>query len=164
VGIYGNEIADRLAKEAARSKDTDIALGRIPISTLYYELEEEFRQRWQKEWGNCAKADITKQYSPTVQERLNMKIRVTQNIASMVTARENQGLPPSIQVTGKRYVRLQTRRPNSISPTLPVHSVAHTKRNPEEEHHKHRTLTCKQTEINYEAPGIVHKLHRINRF
>jgi ribonuclease HI len=45
VVIYGNEIADRLAKEAARSKDTDIAFGSIPISTLYYELEEESRQR-----------------------------------------------------------------------------------------------------------------------
>jgi post-segregation antitoxin (ccd killing protein) len=42
-------MADRLAKEAARSKDIDIAFSRIPISTLYYELEEESRQRWQKE-------------------------------------------------------------------------------------------------------------------
>jgi ribonuclease HI len=38
VGIPGNEIVDRLAKEAARSKDTETAFSRIPISTLYYEL------------------------------------------------------------------------------------------------------------------------------
>jgi len=42
-GIFGNEIADRLAKEAARSKDAETAFNRIPISTLYYELEEEAR-------------------------------------------------------------------------------------------------------------------------
>jgi ribonuclease HI len=89
VGICGNEIADRLAKEEARSKDTDIAFGRIPISTLRYELEEESRQGWQKEWENCTKAAITKQYFPTLQERLNMKIRVTQNIAAMVTGHGN---------------------------------------------------------------------------
>jgi hypothetical protein len=85
VGIYGNEIADRLAKDAARSNDTDIAFSRIPISTLHYEQEEESRQLWQKEWENCTKVAITKQYLPTVQERLNMKIRVTQNIAAMMT-------------------------------------------------------------------------------
>jgi hypothetical protein len=78
VGIYGNEIANRLAKEAARSKDTETAFSRIPISTLYYELEEEEAgQQWRKEWGNCTKAAITKEYFPTVQERLNMKISVT---------------------------------------------------------------------------------------
>jgi len=85
MGIYGNEIADRLAKDAARSNDTDIAFSRIPICTLCYELEEESRQRRQKEWENCTKAAIMKQYFPTVQERLNMKIRVTQNIAGMKT-------------------------------------------------------------------------------
>jgi hypothetical protein len=41
--------------------------------------------RWQKEWENCTKAAITKQYFPTVQERLNTKMRVTQNIAAMLT-------------------------------------------------------------------------------
>jgi len=48
-GIYGNEIADRLAKEAARSKDVETVFNKIPISTFYYELEEEAKQQWQKE-------------------------------------------------------------------------------------------------------------------
>jgi len=66
VGLNGNEIADRLAKEAARSKDTETAFSRIPISTLYYELEEA-RQQWQKECESCTKAATTKEYFPTVQ-------------------------------------------------------------------------------------------------
>ena len=32
----------------------------------------ESTQRWQKEWESCTKAAITKQYFPTVQERLTL--------------------------------------------------------------------------------------------
>jgi ribonuclease HI len=85
VGIYGNEMADRLAKEAARSKDTNIAFDRIPKSTLYYEAEEEAKQQWQSEWEKCPKAALTKQYFPSVQDRLNTKISMTASIAAMVT-------------------------------------------------------------------------------
>ena len=44
-GTYGNEIADRLAKEAARSEGTNYDFTRIPRSTLYHETEEEARQK-----------------------------------------------------------------------------------------------------------------------
>jgi len=64
---------------------SDVAFRRIPISTLYQEIQQESLQRWQKEWENCTKAVITKQYFPTVQERLKTKMRVTQNIAAMMT-------------------------------------------------------------------------------
>jgi ribonuclease HI len=46
VVIYGNELADRLAKEAARNNGTSIAFNRIPKSTLYYEAAEEAKQQW----------------------------------------------------------------------------------------------------------------------
>jgi hypothetical protein len=52
----------------------------FPISTLYHEIQLESTQRWQEEWENCTKAAITKQYYPTVQERLQ-----TKNIAAMLT-------------------------------------------------------------------------------
>jgi len=42
-GIYGNELADRLAKEAARNDGTNYEFTRIPKSTLYQEAEEETR-------------------------------------------------------------------------------------------------------------------------
>jgi hypothetical protein len=82
--IDGNELADKLAKEVARSNHTDIAFRRIPISMLYYVIQLESIQRWQKEWEHCTKAAITKQYFRTVQERLTTKMRVTQNIAAMM--------------------------------------------------------------------------------
>jgi len=72
-GIYGNELADRLAKDAAPNRDRPIAFNRIPKSTLYSEIEEEASQKLQKEWENCTKAVITKQYFPHVQDRLKLK-------------------------------------------------------------------------------------------
>jgi ribonuclease HI len=40
VGIYGNELADKLAKDVACNKDTTVSFYRIPKSTLYNEIEE----------------------------------------------------------------------------------------------------------------------------
>ena len=85
VGIYGNELAERLAKEAARSNGTSMAFNRIPKSTLYYEAAEEAKQKWQDEWSTCAKAAATKQYVPTVWGRLGIKINLTPNLAAMLT-------------------------------------------------------------------------------
>jgi ribonuclease HI len=50
VGIYCNELADRLAKEAARSDGTYYEFDRTPKSTLYHEAAEETKQKWQVEW------------------------------------------------------------------------------------------------------------------
>jgi ribonuclease HI len=66
IGIHGNELADKLAKEEACTKDTTVSFNRIPKSTLYKEMEEEATQKWQKEWEDCTKAAITKQFFPNV--------------------------------------------------------------------------------------------------
>ena len=47
-GIHGNELADQLAKAAARTRDKTPSYNRIPLSTLSSELEEETKQQWQK--------------------------------------------------------------------------------------------------------------------
>jgi len=85
VEIYGNELADRLAKEAARSNDTSIAFNRIPVSTLYYEAAEEVSQNSLDECTTCTKAATTKQYFPIVQDRLWIKVNLTPNLAAMLT-------------------------------------------------------------------------------
>ena len=63
VVIYGNELDDQLAKAAARNRDTTNAFDRIPLSTLYSEIEGEVKENWQKEWKDCTKAAITKSSS-----------------------------------------------------------------------------------------------------
>jgi threonine aldolase len=61
-GTYGNEIADILAKETARSEDTNYVFTRVPKSTLYQEAEEEAWQKWQHKWTTSHKAAATKQF------------------------------------------------------------------------------------------------------
>jgi len=49
-GILGNELADQLAKTAARVKDKTTSYSRIPLSRLFRELEEESKLKWQQNW------------------------------------------------------------------------------------------------------------------
>jgi hypothetical protein len=52
---------------------------------LYSDIEKEATIKWQKEWENCPKEAITKQFFPNVQDRLKLDINVTPNFAAMVT-------------------------------------------------------------------------------
>ena len=47
-------------------------------------LKRNQYKKWQKEWTECTKAKITKQFFPNVRDRLKMKINVTPNFAAMV--------------------------------------------------------------------------------
>jgi hypothetical protein len=88
VRIYGNELADHLAKAAACNTETAVSFERIPKSTLYSEIEEEATQKWQKEWENCTKAAISKQFFPNVRDRIKLNTvipRLTKIIRSRIT-------------------------------------------------------------------------------
>jgi len=50
---------------------------------LYSEIEE-VTQKWQKEWENCKKAAITKQFFPNVRDRVKLNISVNPNFTAMV--------------------------------------------------------------------------------
>jgi len=65
-GILGNELADQLAKTAARVKDKTASYSRIPLSTLFRELEEESKLKWQQNWEESPKAAQTKQFYPSI--------------------------------------------------------------------------------------------------
>jgi hypothetical protein len=69
----------------ARNKDTKIAFNRIPKSRYYNEIAEETKLKWQIKLEKCVKATITKQYFTNVQDRLNMKLNTTPNLAAMMT-------------------------------------------------------------------------------
>jgi ribonuclease HI len=59
-GIPGNELADQLAKTAGRVKDKTTSYSRIPLSTLFRELEEESKLTWQQNWEESPKVAQTK--------------------------------------------------------------------------------------------------------
>ena len=83
MGQGGNELADQLAKTAARAKDKT-TYSRIPFSTLFRELEEESKQKWQQKWEESPKAAQTKQFYPRITHRLKSKIDITSNFTAMV--------------------------------------------------------------------------------
>jgi ribonuclease HI len=76
VGIPGKEMADKLAKEAERSRLIDITFSRIPISSANHDIQTGSIKIWQKEWQNCTKAMTTKQFFPSIEERLKKRSKL----------------------------------------------------------------------------------------
>ena len=89
VDILGNEKADTLAKEAAMSTDAPECYDKVPISVVKSELEVSGAKKWQREWDQSTKGQITKQYFPDIAARLNMELNLTHNFTLMVTGHGN---------------------------------------------------------------------------
>jgi len=85
VGTTGNELADKLAKEASSKTEINISCNRIRKSAIKRELEENSNVTWEKEWETTKKGSTTKEYFPTVAECLQTKINFTQNLTIIVT-------------------------------------------------------------------------------
>jgi ribonuclease HI len=69
VGHYGNELADKLAKEAA---GTDIvSYNGIPICEIVQQLREKSLKKWQMQWDRTTKALTTKEFFPNIKDKLN---------------------------------------------------------------------------------------------
>jgi len=83
VGIYGNELADKLAKEATRK---DNILHRIPKNEVAQQLRDQSIAKWQYQWDHTTKRQATKQFFPVIKDRLSNKIKLTPNFTAIVTA------------------------------------------------------------------------------
>ena len=84
VGHHGNELADKLAKEAA-GKDI-IFYNRIPICEIAQQLRETSLKKWQMQWDSTTKARTTKEFFPNIKDRLETKITITPNFTALVTS------------------------------------------------------------------------------
>jgi ribonuclease HI len=84
-GNLGNELADQLAKRAARGKDKTACCSRMPLGALFRELEEETKMKCQRKWEESPKAAQTKQFYPNITEKLKSKIDVTSKLTALVT-------------------------------------------------------------------------------
>ena len=62
MGHYGNELADKLAKEAAGKYI--ISYNRIPICEIAQKLRETSLKKWQMQWDKTTKAFTTKEFFP----------------------------------------------------------------------------------------------------
>ena len=109
-GIFGNELADHVAKTAARAKDKTTSYSTIPLSTLFWELEEESKLKWQKKWEESPKAA-----KKTILSKNNRQTQI-ENIHYLklhsygFRTRQNQSLPSQIRIIGKCNMSLQQGR------------------------------------------------------
>jgi ribonuclease HI len=63
-GIEGNELADKLAKEAAEDDgELKIVYSRIPITTVATELKKEGLTKWQRQWESTDKGALCRSSS-----------------------------------------------------------------------------------------------------
>jgi len=65
---FGNELADRLVKEAVRN--SDICYNRIPKSEIEHQEREKSIEKWQQQWDNSTKGSVTKVFFPYNKDRL----------------------------------------------------------------------------------------------
>ncbi|KAJ4449775.1 hypothetical protein ANN_01179 [Periplaneta americana] len=88
-GHHRNEIADRLAKEAATSREIYECYNRIPKSVVLSEMSENSVVTWQREWDQTTKGATTKSFLPNVVQRLKLKINTSPNCTSLITGHGN---------------------------------------------------------------------------
>ena len=88
-GHRGNELADHLAKEAARNKNIDESYNRFPKSEVMGELNKQSVIQWQREWDSTTKGAITKSFFPKIVDRMKLTINATPNFTAIVTGHGN---------------------------------------------------------------------------
>ena len=59
-GMSGNELADKLAKEASGTTDLPISYNRIPKSFIKKDLEDTSMEVWQREWEKQVRGESQK--------------------------------------------------------------------------------------------------------
>ena len=85
VGIKGNEMADRLAKEAATDDIGEFVYVKIPRQTLITEGKEKEIRKWQEQWTSCTNGAISKLFFPHIKERMKTTIPISAEFTAMVT-------------------------------------------------------------------------------
>jgi len=76
-GHRGNELADQLAKEAARNKNIYESYNGFPKSEVIGELNKQSMIQWQREWDSTTKGAITKSFFPKIVDRMKLTINAT---------------------------------------------------------------------------------------
>jgi hypothetical protein len=85
-GIEGNEMADKLAKEAAQdAHDQNTVYARIARASVAIKLKKEEIVKWQRQWENTEKGAMCRSFFLWVEQRLKMKLPITPEFTAIVT-------------------------------------------------------------------------------
>ena len=85
IGIKGNEMADKLAKEAAEDEQLCIIYNRTPLTSAITEQRKDSIIKWQHQWDITTKGATCKSFLPKVESRLKLKIPITAEFTSIIT-------------------------------------------------------------------------------
>ena len=83
-GIEGNELVDKLAKEAS-VEDGPVVYDKIPREVLITRVQENGFNMWQWQWNDTGKGAVTKTFSPFVRNRLRGKFPIFPEFMVLVT-------------------------------------------------------------------------------
>jgi len=86
-GIYENETANRLAKEATQKHY--VTYSRIPKSAIKKEIRGKSIRKWQNEWEETTKGAITKEFFPSVERRLSVNLQINPNVTTIMSGHGN---------------------------------------------------------------------------
>ena len=85
-GIEGNELADRLAKEAAADADElKVEYRKTTKSTIATELKKEGIAKWQRQWESTNKGALCRSFLPSVEQRLQSNLPISPEFTAIVT-------------------------------------------------------------------------------
>jgi hypothetical protein len=86
-GIHGNEMADRLATEAATENTGEIVYDKIPRETIITEGKEIGLTKWQEQWTGSTKGAVSKLFFPSIKESMKTILPVSLEFTAIVTGR-----------------------------------------------------------------------------
>jgi hypothetical protein len=86
-GIFGNEIADRLAKEATQKNY--VTYRRIPKTAVKKNMRKESISKWQRQWEDTTKWEITEEFFPSVERRLAVNLNLSPKVTTIMTGHGN---------------------------------------------------------------------------
>jgi hypothetical protein len=86
-GIFGNEVADRLAKGATQNRY--VTYRRIPRSAIKKDTRKESIRKWQPQWEERPKGAITKEFFPSVESRLAVNLTLSPKVTTIMTGHGN---------------------------------------------------------------------------
>jgi hypothetical protein len=86
IGIEGNELADRLAKEAAAGGDEQkIEYEKITKTTIATRLQKEGLEKWQTQWEKTNKGAQCRKFIPSVKQRLKTNLPISPAFTAFIS-------------------------------------------------------------------------------